>query len=67
MKRYLIPILVAVLVLTSGLLVACGQKSEPIPFPDKPLRSEKEMTYALYDYFLRSLVSAHTGLVLVSL
>lgn len=31
MKRYLILILVAVLVLASGLVVGCGQKSEPAP------------------------------------
>jgi len=50
MKRYLIPILIIV-VLAPGVLVACGQDNKPAPLPDKPRRSEKQMTYALYDYF----------------
>lgn len=50
MKRYLIPIIMAILVLTSGIVVGCA-KSEPIIFPDKPRQTEKQMTYALYDYF----------------
>ena len=50
MKRYLIPIMLAILVLSSG-IVSCSQASEPIPLPDTPRRTEQQMTYVLYDYF----------------
>lgn len=45
MKRYLIPILLAILVLTSGLAVGCGQSQEPS-------WTEKQAVDYLYEYLI---------------
>lgn len=52
MKQYLIPIL-AILVLTSGLAVSCGQSREPIPLDkDKPSWTEKQVIDYLYEHLV---------------
>jgi len=55
MKRYLIPILLAILVLTSGLAVGCSQSQEPSATitGDKASWTEKQAVDYLYEYLVK--------------
>ena len=50
MRRYVTWLMIS-LVILSFALAGCSYGSKPVSLPDKPLRSGKEMTHVLYEYF----------------